>query len=230
MKIPKIIHQTWKDAEIPSRWKNYQRAVKTFHPDWEYRLWTDADNDAFVKENFPDFYPVYAGFSNNIMRADVIRYLIMYRMGGLYLDLDYEFLKPFDFKEAEVVLPANRSAHFGDEYDGIGNCVFASVPGHPFWNDVIEDLKRHPPAIKNYDEIIGATGPLLLTRIYNSNKYEDILVPERLAFHPPVPKSKKEYAALKTNGITYGIHHGWGSWKERFTFFHLKRKFAQWAR
>src|SRR5688572_12561292 len=97
MKIPKIIHQTWKEEAIPEKWKAYQKKVKRLHPDWEYRLWTDKDNDAFVEKEFPDFYAVYKGFSRNIMRADVIRYLIMYHTGGMYLDLDYEFLMPFDF-------------------------------------------------------------------------------------------------------------------------------------
>ena len=44
------------------------------------------------------------------MRADVIRYLIMYKIGGVYLDLDYEVLKPFEFGDHKLILPLNRIA------------------------------------------------------------------------------------------------------------------------
>ena len=94
--IPKLIHQTARTADIDQRSRHYQAIVRAMHPDWTYKLWTDADNDAFVRAEFPDFYPIFAGFPKGIMRADVIRYLLMDRLGGLYLDLDYEVLRPFD--------------------------------------------------------------------------------------------------------------------------------------
>lgn len=224
MPIPKIIHQTWKDANVPQQWKSFQAKVQQLHPDWEYRLWTDEDNDTFVKQHFPDFYTTYTGFSKNIMRADVIRYLIMYKIGGMYLDLDYEMLKPFDLNHHAVVLPKNRSKSYGDEADAIGNCFFASVPKHQFWKDVIDDLQLNPPQINNYDEVIDATGPMLLTKIYYQNAYADIYAPERIAFHPSNPKNHKAYEELCNNGVTYGIHHGWGSWKDRFTWYHISKK------
>src|SRR5690554_3050667 len=139
--VPKIIHQTWKDDHIPDKWVDFQQKVITLNPDWEYRLWTDADNEDFVRTEYPEFYDIYMGFSRNIMRADVIRYLIMYRVGGVYLDLDYEMLVPFDFGEHQLILPKNRSKSYGDPEDELGNCIFASVPGHPFWRDVIDDLQ-----------------------------------------------------------------------------------------
>ncbi len=224
MRIPKIIHQTWKTNKIPKKWRLFQRRVIELHPDWDYELWTDEDNNNFVKECFPDFYEIYRKFPRNIMRADVIRYLIMYDIGGLYLDLDYEMIKRFDFEEANLVLPKNRSKQFGDTYDGIGNCVFASIPKHQFWKDVINDLRSNYPVAKNYTEVVDATGPLLLTSIYYKNDYSDVEETERLYFHPPSPRNEKEYKEILNNGVSYGIHHGWGSWKERFTWGHVKKK------
>ena len=106
--IPRIIHQTWKDSAVPKKWHPFIKAVKEMNPTWEYRLWTDNDNDEFVAEEFPDFVDIFRGFSRNIMRADVIRYLIMYKIGGVYLDLDYEVLAPFDF-ELTFVLPLTEA-------------------------------------------------------------------------------------------------------------------------
>jgi mannosyltransferase OCH1-like enzyme len=222
--IPKIIHQTWKTDKIPGKWKNYVKKVKSLHPDWEYKLWTDSDNEEFVKNAFPEFNNTYTQLSKNIMKADVIRYLILYKLGGVYLDLDYEVLVPFDFKNYDVVLPMNRSIEFGDKTNGLGNCLMASIPGHKFWEDVITDLKTNPPIVKDYTDVVDATGPRLLTKIYDNGKYPDIWTPNRMLYHPPAPKSKSEYKKILKNGVSLGIHHGWGSWKERITWVYLKKK------
>lgn len=222
--IPKIIHQTWKTETIPSKWIPLVNKVRNLNPDWEYRLWTDYDNDAFVKKEFPEFYDTFKGFSRGIMRADVIRYLIMLKRGGVYLD--YEVLQAFDFGDHKLILPLNRSLHSGDPQDELGNCIFASAPGHPFWKDVITDLKQNPPIVSDYLQIIEATGPAFLTKIYKTNKdhYQDIYLPEKLLYHPPLPKNKKRREKIRANGVSLGMHHPWGSWKERWTSSYLKTK------
>ena len=225
--IPKLIHQTWKTGDVPRKWRRFADTVREMNPGWEYRLWTDADNDEFVRREYPEFYEIFTGFSRGIMRADVIRYLIMFKIGGVYLDLDYEVLRPFDFGDCRVVLPMNRSRAFGDPSNELGNCIFASVPGHRFWYDVIEDLRTNPPAVSEYTQIVEATGPRLLTRIYNSNNYPDICVPERLVYHPPSPHGRKEIEQIRNNGISLGIHHLWGSWKERWSLAYLKNKYRK---
>ena len=75
--IPKLIHQTWKTSETPKKWLPFVKIVRELNPDWEYKLWSDKDNDMFVKKEYPDFYDTFTGFSRGIMRADVIRYLII---------------------------------------------------------------------------------------------------------------------------------------------------------
>ena len=226
MKIPKIIHQTWKNPQVPKKWIPLVKKVQELNPEWEYRLWTDEDNDRFVSEEFPDFQPTYQGFSRPIMRADVIRYLIMYRLGGVYLDLDYEVLQPFDFGDHSLILPLNRSRKSGDPQDELGNCIFASTPGHPFWQDVISDLEQNPPVVTDYPQIYEATGPSFLTRIYkeNKDKYPHIWLPDKPLYHPPFPNSKKNREKIRSNGVSLGIHHPWGSWKERWTLTYIINK------
>jgi len=54
--IPKIIHQTWKDRDIPEKWRRWQQSWKIYHPDWEYRLWTHEDIDQFVWRHYKSLY------------------------------------------------------------------------------------------------------------------------------------------------------------------------------
>lgn len=222
MPIPRIIHQTWKSKDVPVQMQKYVDRVKELHPGWQYKLWTDDDNDAFVKKEFPEFYPVFEGFSKNIMRADVIRYLIMYKIGGLYLDLDYEMLKPFQYTDKELVLPFSRKIALGDKRDLLGNCIFASAPHHIFWKNMIDDLQKNPPLVKHYMEVLGATGPFFLTRIFEEGSYSDAFLPDRILFHPPTPGNRRNYINIIQNGISEGIHHVSGTWLEKTLFSRTK--------
>ena len=225
--IPKIIHQTWKTSRIPKKWLVFQDKVKALHPDWVYLLWTNADMDRFVKREYPQFYDVFINFERNIMRADVFRYLVLHRMGGMYLDLDYEFLRPFDFQQQSLVLPLNRSKAFGDPKDSLGNAIMASVPDHPFWKKVIAELQNNPPKTSTYKEVVAATGPEFLTRIYTNSQQQQICTPPRSFFHCPMPKRKQEYNLLVKNKEVYGLHYCWGSWKERLSWAYWKSKFIK---
>lgn len=211
--IPKIIHQTWKDHQVPEQWVGYQQKVRELHPDWEYRLWTDKDNDEFIKSNYPALWPIYQTYPKPVMKADVIRYAIMDQIGGLYLDLDYEMLKPFDYKEG-LILPKSRDRDTGDSDDRIGNCIMASSAGHPFWKVVLDKLTHEPMEIglEEFD-VEKATGPLLLTGIFFSGEWTDFTTPQRPLFHPPSPRNPKQYQAILEEGTAYGIHHAHGSWR-----------------
>ena len=41
--------QTWKSRDIPEKWRAAQKSCVDLHPDYEYRLWTDADALQFIE-------------------------------------------------------------------------------------------------------------------------------------------------------------------------------------
>ena len=47
--IPRVIHQTWKTLDVPSRFLRWQRTWWDRNPGYEYRLWTDDAIAAFVE-------------------------------------------------------------------------------------------------------------------------------------------------------------------------------------
>ena len=47
--IPKILHLTWKTTEIPAKYQKFYASMKSFHPGWEIRVWTDDMMEKFDK-------------------------------------------------------------------------------------------------------------------------------------------------------------------------------------
>ncbi|CAF3676267.1 unnamed protein product [Rotaria sordida] len=89
-RIPRIIHQTWKDTNIPPRWNHSVQSVRKLNANkFEYRLWTDEDIYEFVREKEPDLYMnTFLAYSYDIQRVDAFRYILLYYVGGVYVDMD----------------------------------------------------------------------------------------------------------------------------------------------
>lgn len=106
-------------------------------------LWTDADNDKMVRDHFPFFLNAYNKLPGGIEKADVSRYMYLYKYGGnlihllcmtlgVYADLDVESIAPIDrvLEKSELALCLMGDA--GWEHS-TPNSWMASKPGHSFW-------------------------------------------------------------------------------------------------
>jgi mannosyltransferase OCH1-like enzyme len=230
MAIPRIVHQLWKTASVPARWQDAVRSVQKYHKGWEYRLWTDALMDQHVRAQHPDFYPVFASLNRHIMRVDLFRYILMSDFGGLYCDLDYEFLRPFDYyRGADVWLSLEYDEAYGDDVNQIANYLLASVPGHPFWQDALAGIQASPPFAATPDDVCMLTGPRLVTRTYyrNPERYANVRLTPKPVFSPRRVHGRYERKFYLNTGVTFGFHHGWGSWRERVNLPHLRRRLAK---
>jgi hypothetical protein len=160
--IPRIVHQTWKTTEVgPPFRAEWIRSWQEMNPGWQYRLWTDADLEAFVDREFPDFAPIYRSYDVPIKKVDAARYLILKRLGGVFVDLDFMCLQPLEsaLQGQRLVFGAQHPGTWVESNDHVCNAFMASVPGHPFWNGVEVDLAAR------YDmPILEAAGPNFLTQ------------------------------------------------------------------
>ncbi|ODQ79781.1 glycosyltransferase family 32 protein [Babjeviella inositovora NRRL Y-12698] len=163
--IPRIIHQTYKTAEIPEIWKAGQQACKDLHPDYQYILWTDELARDFIAKEYPWFLPTWDAYPYPIERADAIRYFVLSHYGGVYIDLDDGCNRKLD---PLLTVPAFVRKTIPT---GISNDVMGSMPKHPFFLKVIENLG---PYQKNwlvpYITIMYSTGPLFLSVMWKQYK------------------------------------------------------------
>jgi len=165
LKIPKIIHVVWingkiEDCSIPQVLKKY---VVTWIENylsrgWKFKLWTDADVAKIKLDN----QDLYDDSTNYGVKSDILKYEIIYRYGGVYVDTDFESLKPLDhlhycYDFYVGIQPLDT------QYLQLGAALFGARPGHPILKHVIDTMH------KSYHSHEGApdkTGPIHFTRAF----------------------------------------------------------------
>lgn len=142
MKIPRIVHQTWKSTELYPNQIKWRQKCQRVNPGYDFRLHTDADNEKLIAEHFPWFLETYLGYPKTINRVDAIRIFYLAHYGGIYMDLDYTCLRPFDnlLENATFVVAEDELKHRQNLTNiytkkpgllGVGNSFLASSAEHP---------------------------------------------------------------------------------------------------
>jgi len=179
--IPKIIHQTVsnKAALHPVLRENIQR-LKAMNPDWEHRLYDDAECRAFVATHcnahtlglYDRISPRYGA-----AKADFFRYLALYHVGGVYLDIKSTVVQPLSmvFSADTRFLISYWDNEVGGRDKGAGKHPKYGVDSeiqqwfivaeltHPFLEAVIKRVSHN---ILHYDALhggVGASGVLRTT-------------------------------------------------------------------
>jgi inositol phosphorylceramide mannosyltransferase catalytic subunit len=150
-KIPKIIHQIWLGSPLPKRFKRNIQSWKRLHPDWQHILWTDTEIGKLKLQN----HKLYQKAKNYGERSDIARYEILYHYGGLYVDTDFECIKPFDIFHHTYQFYAGI-LHAGQLE--LANGLIGSTKQHPILKICIDSMKDgerlHPT-----HQTIERTGP-----------------------------------------------------------------------
>ena len=96
--IPKIIWQThnYLYEELPEHLKQVTQTWINLNPTWEYRYVNHIDRAEFVKTEDPVLYTHYEELSP-VTQADIWRYLVTYKYGGAYADMDSVCKVPLDY-------------------------------------------------------------------------------------------------------------------------------------
>ncbi|KAF8245096.1 hypothetical protein K440DRAFT_587551, partial [Wilcoxina mikolae CBS 423.85] len=159
--IPRIIHQTWANESIPEKWQEAQKSCLKLHGDYEYKLWTNEKSREFIQKEYPWFLETYDNYPYAIMRADAIRYFILSFYGGVYLDLD-------DGCERRLDPLLSYHAWLRKTVPtGISNDAMGSVPKHPFFLRVIDNLQKYNRNWQiPYVTVMYNTGPLFLSVVW----------------------------------------------------------------
>lgn len=174
MAIPKIFHQIWinkKNPNLPQKYAEYRDTWLANHPTWEYKLW-NLDNLDF-KPSRPDLIkqaPNYAQIS------DILRYEILLKHGGIYIDTDFE-----NFKNIEKIIDGVDNFSCSEDGFNITNAIIGASPGSAYMQRCLDALPKKV-GLKNTAE---ETGPGFLTHVLlEKGLGNDFVLFPRVWFYP----------------------------------------------
>jgi mannosyltransferase OCH1-like enzyme len=181
-KIPAIIHQTYRTRDLPEELTDNVEITRSLNPDWEHKLYDDGDIVDFIRNHYgSDMLSFYnrINTSYGAARADLFRYLLMFKVGGIYLDIKSMCNVPLN----DVIAPddefilANWRNGKGESHEQHGMHKELTAfdrgefqqwhiicrPGHPFLEAVITRVLRNIDAYRPWRDDIGKAGVLRLT-------------------------------------------------------------------
>ena len=206
-RLPRLIHQIWLGpSPLPEKLKVWSEGWRGHHPGWHHQIWRDADADVFPMVN----REAYIAAESPAMKADIFRYEVLLRHGGLYADLDFECLRPLD----PLLDQVGEEAFGGFEWPTVNhsnslcNALLGALPGSAFLQRVAAELPGNLRAFAaecgtHGEEFISrATGPAFLTWVAAT-------LPRITIFPQPVL-----YPRPHQRNTAYARHHFAGSWRE----------------
>lgn len=149
---------------------------------WDLQVYSDEDQIEFIFQNFgKDICNAYLSINPvyGAARADLFRYLAIYKHGGIYLDIKSTCIVPLDYilHSTDHLVLAQWDNQLGQRFEGWGlnsslwyvsggefvNWFFAAVPRHPAVASAINYVLN---CISKYDEsagLVGRNGVLMTT-------------------------------------------------------------------
>lgn len=225
-KIPRIIIQTWKDENIPIKYKNDIESIIKFNPTYKYIFFTDKQIEIFLKSKYPKYWKTYQKLPIKIQRIDFFRYIAVYHYGGFYFDLDMECYKNLDpLLGYKCIFPLEqhikncgpkeiRLKYFCNKNNLflLGQYAFGAEPKNKFMKMLIDNIHyninlyvyEYNRKIKHNDMFMNVyvyqtTGPDYCTKMYVN--------------YP----NKNEIEIIKANESNklgdYALHKTYGTWK-----------------
>jgi len=100
--IPLNIYQTWSTTNLPPKMKNCVQHLIERNPEFTYYLYDDNSCREYIKSNFDkEILLTFDTLIPPAYKADLWRYCILYKKGGIYLDIKF-YCEP-GFKLIELV-------------------------------------------------------------------------------------------------------------------------------
>lgn len=196
--IERILHRIWLDEPIPERWEGFWDRFIAMHPDWTFMTHTSsAEARSWMRcADVFDRQETWAG------KSDVLRYEVLARFGGVYVDTDVEPLKSFEPLLGPTPFIAWETNRL------LCPTVIGSPAAHPAIEALVEALPGWADK-RMYAPPNQQTGPYFVTHTWRGRS--DVRKLERESFYP-VGWWERERLGGPYPEESYAVHHWSAGW------------------
>jgi mannosyltransferase OCH1-like enzyme len=174
-RVPALIHQVWLDRQDldgkpPARFMKNIDSAKALNPGYQHKVWSFRDGLALF--DHPELARWKTFFRDtlklHIEKCDFLRYAILLRHGGVYMDVDTVLTVPLDSinMQNRTFLWVRDHEYWTHHTKYIGekpiyNGFLASAKGHPILRDLLDFIMftYEPDGL-----VMCSTGPVAIGR------------------------------------------------------------------
>jgi mannosyltransferase OCH1-like enzyme len=169
--VPPNLFQTWHTKNLPPGMQMAVNNLRASGPRFNYQLFDDNDCREFIQNNFDEaVLNAYDGLIPGAYKADLWRYCVLYKLGGIYLDIKY--LPVNGFKLVNLL----EKEYFCLDADGNGiyNAIMSCKAGNNILRQAIYQIVEHVRAKYYGVSPLDPTGPGLLSRYFSRQQKNEI--------------------------------------------------------
>jgi mannosyltransferase OCH1-like enzyme len=168
IQIPANIFQTWESKRLPPLMYNAVKKIRRYNPRFNYHIYDDNECREFIKNNFDnEVLNAYDNLIPGAYKADLWRYCILYKKGGIYLDIKYIPINGFRF--VNLLEKEHFVLDFG-EGKGIYNALMVCKPGNEILLRAIKQIVINVNNRFYGNDCLEPTGPKLLSNFFSDQE------------------------------------------------------------
>jgi mannosyltransferase OCH1-like enzyme len=212
--IEKNIFQSWYTANLHPLLQMKIDSFKRMNPEYRYHFYNDDDIDNFVNEHFKgEIAECYNKLNIIVAKVDFWRYLVLYKYGGVYLDMDSSIEQPLRHlinDDDEAIITAEGNPNLYVQWA----LIFSKE--HPILKRTIELIVGNIKHNHYPDNIHETTGPGVYSKAINEIHVERF---KKKINHGSIDKNTDIiYKSKITSYRLYGIdYNAFFCFKHQFT-------------
>ena len=172
--IPFVVYMSWGHRTLPLKMRQTIEANMKSNPEFDFYIYSDEDCRKFIAENYDAaVVAAFDGLKPGAYKSDLWRYCVLYRNGGVYMDIKMKVEMPLK-KQIETYGTLFTKDYLAfDILDGVWNGYMIAPQGTPVFKDCIDNIVDAVKTKSYRRNFLDVTGPHLLGRTIE--KYPDLL-------------------------------------------------------
>jgi hypothetical protein len=198
--IPRIFHRIWLGNQpMPAEFEKFGQTWLYHHPGWVMHTWTDVALQNVLNRNAVLRSASLSGVAN------ILRYEILFHLGGIYIDTDFECLQ-----NVENLLQGIYCFVGLQTPELANNAIMGAIPHHPFIEKLVDGLSSR---VSQFSQLrsIKQSGPYYLTEQLRGRS--DVTIFPPALFYPY--QWHERWRRYERFSGAYAVHHWSLSWRRK---------------
>jgi mannosyltransferase OCH1-like enzyme len=171
--IPRNIFQAWHSNNLPNSVKFCIENIKRCNPNFNHYLYDEEQCREFIKEHFSeDILKAYDSIVPAAIKIDLWRYCVLYKYGGIYLDVKYFCVNGFNFNY--LLDKEYFCKDIKDSGSGIYNAIIICKPNNEIMKKCIDEVVKNVNNKFYGNNGLEPSGPLMVKNFFTNNEFDKL--------------------------------------------------------